>query len=471
MACNPLALSVAELDRRQAPPAAVAEDPVGHSDHELALRFTERHADDLRYVAVWDRWLIWDGKRWAVDARLRVFDLVRTLCRDVLAEHLNDQALTERQRFSLRNRLGSAATFWAVVKTAGSDPRHAVGVEQLDADPWTLNTPGGELDLKTGKLHPHDPAKLHTKVTAGTPGGECPLWCATLERVLPDPDLRAYLQRLCGYAMTGSAREHVAPFFIGGGRNGKGTIAHTMRRALGDYGLEIPAETLMESHNDRHPTEIAVLRGARLVVASEIDTGRRWNESRLKRLTGGDPISARYIGKDSFEFEPCHTLVILGNSKPGLRAVDEAIRARLHLVEFGVTIPEAERDTELGDKLAAEFGGILAWALAGSIEWQATGLAAPQAVTAATAAYLVGEDMVSAWIDEICIRGGQVTLKAAHASYRKWSECNGTVPLGRNGFADQLEARGFKRSKESRSGNPVFSGISVPVAPDLRFGE
>jgi putative DNA primase/helicase len=453
--------------RSDAPPD-VADLPPGLSDDELAGRFTERHADDVRYVAVWDRWLIWDGRRWAHDERRRVFDLVRCLCRDVLKEHLDDPALTPRQRAVLRSRLGSAATIWSVAKLAGSDPRHAVAVNDLDADPWLLNTPAGTWDLRTGTPWDHNPAELHTKITAANPVGQCRLFMATLERVLPDPEVRDYVQRLAGYALVGSAREHVLAFWWGAGRNGKGTIAHALRRALGDYGLEIGAEVLMESHHDRHPTELAVLRGARFVVASEIDSGRRWNEARLKRLTGGDPIRARYIGQDQFEFEPTHTLLIIGNAKPGLRSVDEAIRSRLHLVEFNVTIPEAERDTTVPERLREEHGGILAWALEGCRKWQEHGLNPPASVRAATAAYLACEDMIQAWIDECCEQGGQITLAVAHRSYRTWCDRNGAVVLGRNTFGDQLEAHGFTRTTDSRNKTPVFAGLTLPVTADLR---
>jgi putative DNA primase/helicase len=442
--------------------------PLGISDDDLAAWFTERHGDELRYVTAWDRWLIYDGCRWAHDERKRVFDLARKLCRDVLQQHLLDATLAPAQRKALRGRLGSAQTIYAIVRLAGSDPRHAVAVHDLDADPWRLNTPAGTLDLRTGAMSAHDPADLQTKVTAAPAEGHCPLFLATLALVQPDPAVRDYVQRLCGYALTGSSREHVLGFWFGGGRNAKGTIAHALRRAMGDYGLEIAAETVMESHNDRHPTELAVLRGARFVVASEIDSGRRWNESRLKRLTGGDPISARYIGKDLFEFEPSHTLLIIGNTKPGLRSVDEAIRSRLHLVSFDVTIPESERDTTVPDRLKAEYGGILAWALAGCLEWQKNGLTPPDAVRAATSTYLAGEDMVQAWIDEACERTGQITLAAAHRSYRTWCEGNGSPPLGRNSFGDQLEARGHRRGQDSRSRMPVFGGLSVVVADDWR---
>jgi len=452
------------------------DDPgieVGLSDHELALRFSERHKDKLRYVAAWDKWLIWDGKRWAPDEKKQVFDLSRKLCSDVLAEHFISGGLTDAQRANLRKRLGSAQTVYAVTKLAGNDQHyHAVTVAQLDSNPWELNTPGGIVDLRTGILSPHDPAKLHTKITAAYPHGECPQFLKILTKAQPNEEIRQYIQRVFGYGMTGSSRDHALSFWYGSGRNGKGTLAHAFRHAMGDYGLEVGSELFMETHNDRHPTEIAVLRGARFVAASEIDTGRKWNESRLKRLTGGDPISARYIGKDLFEFEPSHTLVIVGNQKPGLRSVDEAMRARMHLVDFAVTVPVEERDQELPEKLKAEYGGILAWALIGCQEWQRTGLKPPATVLEATSEYLDGEDSVANWISECCLKTGSLTLAAAHRSYREWCETNAAPLLGRNSFADQLENHGYKRPRDDKGKRAVtFAGLSLPLKKDSRNPE
>jgi P4 family phage/plasmid primase-like protien len=169
-----------------------------------------------------------------------------------------------------------------------------------------------------------------------------------------------------------------------------------------------------------------------------------------------------------FEFLPSHTLVIVGNHKPGLRAVDEAMRSRIHLIEFGVTIPEDERDTELPEKLKAEYPGIMAWALQGCLDWQDGGLKPPAAIKAATENYLACEDSIEQWIAECCERRGQITLKAAHSSYKNWCESNSQQPLGRNTFADQLEARGFRRVKDSRNKVPIFHGLMLPVPTDWR---
>jgi len=463
----------------ETPPADPIDDPgpdgpveIGLSDDELALRFSARYSDSLRYVAAWDRWLMWDGKRWAHDEKRKVFDLSRSICREVLEEHLA-MPMTDTQRKTLRKRLGDARTVYNVTKLAGSDPRHAVAVSELDAHPWLLNTPGGVVDLRTGAISPHDPKQLHTKVTAASIGGDCLAFLRVLREAFPDEEgepVRDYIQRLFGYGMTGSCRDHALSFWWGSGRNGKGTLAHAFRRALGDYGLEVGAELFMESHHERHPTEIAVLRGSRFVVASEIDTGRRWNEARLKRLTGGDPISARYIGKDLFEFEPTHTLLIIGNTKPGIRSVDEAMRSRLHLVEFCVTVPAENRDTTLPAQLEAEYGGILAWALVGCIAWQQKGLSPPKIVTSATDAYLEAEDSVAQWMAEKCQKSGSVTLAAAHRSYREWCEHNSGTALGRNAFADQLVSHGAVRKDDYRGKLEKFERLSLVITQQDSWG-
>lgn len=456
--------SIAALDDDSVMLAAISEDA-------LAETFTQRNRHTARFCAAWGRWLLWNGKRWEIDEKLRAFDLARETCRAVLTDRLTTLTdLTEAQRARLRLRLGSAQTIAAVLRIASASPAHAIAVDQLDADAWALNTPGGELDLRTGTLRAHDSYRLQTKITAAAPAADAPHFLRTLERVLPDPEVRRYVQRLAGYCLTGLVRDHVLPFCHGGGRNGKSVIVNAIKHALGDYALTLNPEVLMESRNDRHPTEVAVLRGTRLAVCSEVDSGRQWNESRLKRLTGGDPITARFIARDPFEFLPSHKLIVVANSKPGLRVVDDAIRGRIHLVSFGVTIPEGERDETLPEKLRAEAGGILGWALAGCLEWRQIGLAPPEAVRAATADYFESEDSIAQWISECCRPVGQITLAAAHASYREWCQANAAQPIGRNQFGDMLDARGYRRTPIRRRVF-VFTGLSLPVVAESRYAD
>jgi putative DNA primase/helicase len=247
-----------------------------------------------------------------------------------------------------------------VDRLARADRRHAATVDQWDSDAWLLNTPGGIVDLRTGDIQAHRPDAYCTKMTAVAPGGRCPQWHAFLKRVTGgDRELQAFLSRMVGYCLTADTREQALFFLYGTGANGKSVLLSTVTGIVNDYSKSAPIETFVASRSEHHPTDLAGLQGARLVTVTETEDGRRWDESKIKSITGGDRISARFMRQDYFEFTPVLKLVIAGNHKPGLRSVDEAIRRRLHLIPFTVTIPPAERDLSLSEKLRAEWGAYL----------------------------------------------------------------------------------------------------------------
>jgi putative DNA primase/helicase len=274
-------------------------------------------------------------------------------------------------------------------------------------------------------------------------------------------ELQSFLQRVIGYSLTGSTREHALFFWYGTGANGKSVFVSTISCLLGDYAKTAPASSFTASATEQHPTDLAGLRGARFVTAIETEDGARWAESKIKSLTGGDKIAARFMRCDFFEFIPEFKLVIAGNHKPGLRSVDEAIRRRLHLVPFTITIPEEERDPRLIEKLKAEFPGILAWAIQGCLEWQHHGLNPPAIVRNATADYLAGEDAIGRWLEddctseEVCWTSGA----ALFLDYRSWCERAGERPTSPKRLTQALEGRGFvqKRTSSARG----FSGIGL----------
>jgi putative DNA primase/helicase len=412
--------------------------PPAFTDEALALRFAEIHANNLRYVAAWGRWLYFDGKRWRWDETLLAFDKARHLCRQAAAEC----------NMKLSRVLASAKTVAAVERLAKADRRLAANVDQWDADPWAINMPSGMLDLRTGKLRPHRPDDYVTKMTGVAADVSCqiPVWSKFLERVMGgDTELVLFLQRLSGYALTGLTREHALFFMYGTGANGKTTFLNAIISCASDYHRTAPIETFTVATGERHPTDLAGLRGARLVTAVETEEGRRWAESKIKALTGGDKIPARFMRQDFFEYTPQFKLLIAGNHKPGLRSVDEAIRRRFNLIPFTVTIPPSERDEALPDKLKAELPGILAWMVQGCLDWKKRGLAPPKAVTSATEAYLEAEDALAAWIDECCQRDPKAWEKTAtlFASWSTWAEKTGEYVGSQRRFVERLESRGI----------------------------
>jgi putative DNA primase/helicase len=426
--------------------------PPAFSDEALALQFAERHADDLRYVAAWGRWLSWTGTHWRFDDTLQAFDHARIICREAAA------ACNETK---VASAIASAKTVAAVERLARADRRLAA-IDQWDSDPWLLNTPQGVVDLRTGERADHKSSYYMTHITAAAPGGRCPLFLAFLATITDnDKALQAYLQRVLGYALTGRTSEHSLFFGYGTGANGKGVLVNTVAKIMGTYHKTAPIETFTASNTDRHPTDLAGLRGARLVTATETEEGRRWAESRIKTLTGGDAISARFMRQDFFEYTPAFKLFITGNHKPGLRSVDEAIRRRLHLIPFAVTIPPEKRDQQLGEKLKKEYPGILAWMIEGCLRWQAMGLQPPKAVVDATAAYLAAEDAITAWIDEKCERDPSAWESSSNlfASWKFWAETNGEPPGSVKRLSQHLEARGFVPARRNTARG--FLGIKA----------
>ncbi len=411
--------------------------PPEYSDESVALNFAERNADRLRFVSETSKWYNWDGARWAPDETLLVFDLSRRICRDHAAKCSD---------IRVGSALASAKTVYAVERLARSDRRLAANVGQWDANPWILNTPGGVVDLKLGTLRDCEPADYLTKITAVAPGGECPIWRSFIDRITGgDHDLAEFLARMVGYMLTGSTTEHALFFCHGTGGNGKSVFLNTVSNILGDYACTAPIETFTASSIERHPTELAGLQGARLVGATETEENRHWAEARIKTVTGGDKVPARFMRQDFFEYVPQFKLVILGNHKPGLRSIDEAIRRRFNLVPFTVTIPAAHRDPTLSERLKSEWPGILLWALKGCQEWQRIGLSPPAIVADATAAYLEAEDTLQIWVGECCKcdPNGWAKTSDLFGSWRTYAASAGENAGTRKRFSQQLEARGF----------------------------
>jgi putative DNA primase/helicase len=431
-----------------------ASVPLAYTHEALALRFAERHLDRLRFVAAWNKWMLWADGCWRADDTLRAFSLTRLLLR---------QASATVNKRKIAQMLGDARTVAAVERLARADRRLTATTAQWDADLHLLNTPAGIVDLHDGTPSAHRLGAFMTRITAAAPGGDCPRWRRFLGEITAgDQDLQAYLQRVAGYCLSGSTREHALFFGWGTGGNGKGTFLNVLSDVYGDYAAVADMTTFTQTAHERHPCDLAALRGARLVTAGETEEGQRWAESRIKQLTGGDPVSARFMRQEFFAYTPTYKLFLTGNHRPGLRSVDPAIRRRLHLIPFPVHIPLSADDRRLRERLRREWGGILAWAIAGCLAWQRQGLAPPAAVTDTTNDYLGDEDVVTGWIAECCEPDPQQATYASvlFTSFASWLDDAKEFPRARRWLVSALQDRGYRRFRDQRAG-PNSGQIAV----------
>jgi putative DNA primase/helicase len=434
-----------------------SNESVEYSEDWLALALVNRHADEWRYVPRWGMWMHFRKGRWVQDERHRTLTYARKVCR---------AAATEGEDKSL----GKSATVIAVERLARCDERMATAVDEWDRDPWLLNTPGGTVDLRTGKIRPHVRSEYITKITAVAPVDTgCPLFLKFMGEITKgDAQLVSFIQRSLGYAMTGVTKEHALFFWYGTGGNGKSVLLNTITSILAEYHTSASMETFVESRfGDRHPTELAALRGAHMVTAVETEKGRNWAENKIKALTGGDPITARFMRQDFFTFTPNFTLVIAGNHKPSLRSVDEAIRRRLYLVPFTVNIPKEQQDKDLAEKLKAEQPAILQWLIQGCLEWQRLGLAAPKIVTDATAEYLADEDTITAWIEDRCVRRHDAweSTNELFKSYSDWAQKSGEKAGTKKEIREGLNKTNFMTFQRRERGNGYCGLVINPMMP------
>ncbi len=433
------------------------------TEDSAALEFARLFEGTLLFDHDAQSWFVWDESRWRRERTGLAFEWARNMVRDLSAG-----VEKPRERYALRKTSFASG----VERFARSSRTFATTSEDWNSDPFKLATPGGTVDLRTGELFPAEPSDRITKLTAVTPyvEAECPRWRQFIaETTNGDVGLARFLRQMCGYALTGDVSEHALFFIHGDGCNGKGVFINVVIKILGDYASTSSMDTFTASASDKHPTELAALHGARLVTASETEEGRQWAESRIKALTGGDRISARFMRCDFFEFDPTFKLVIVGNHRPVLRNVDDALRRRLNFIPF-VHRPAAP-DRQLEEKLKAEWSGILRWMIEGCLDWQANGLVRAKVVTEATDSYFGDQDLMEQWLDEMCDAepGNQWktgTSGELFASWRDYAAKAGEKPMSQKSFADAMQKRGFERY---RGGFGVRSFRGVRLKPKNEF--
>ena len=432
--------------------ASAAVTPEGMpSEDAVALAFVDRHTEHI-YVAPWHRWYTWDGMRWREDSTGKIYELIRNLVRALVAGGKAERSTA------------NASFVAGVEKLLRTDQRIVVLPEQLDADPWALNTQSGIVDLRTGELTEHSKDALCTRVANApcdvTKGAE--LWQEFLAGITQDDiELQFYLQRVAGYCATGVVSEDVLPYLFGIGANGKSSFAEAIAHVLGDYAKIFAAEVLMEAKGERHPTELAQFMGVRFALTSEPASNAAWNDSRIKSLTGDAVISARFMRGDNFTFARTHKTMVLGNHMPRLADVTHAIRRRVQMVPFRAVF-EATTPPGMRERLKAEAGGaILAWIVQGAAMWATAGTAPPQTVRDCTTDYLSDQDVVGEWLAERCTRDTKSfeLSGALHRNYSAWCEGQGHHPKSNAKLSEYLVSCGFK--KEHTAIGKVFRGLKL----------
>lgn len=437
-------------------PEVPADRKYNLTDAGNAERLWERHRARIRYVEEWKSWLVWDGTRWVQDKAL--VSLRRLALETVRAMYGEAQAEedTTRRAAVAKHALESERKSAINAMISMAEPLAAITANVLDRDHWLLNCPNGTVNLRTGKLRPHNPRDYITRIcrVAYDPQADRRLVDSTLATCVPDADMRAYLWRLWGYSATGDVGEHVLPIHYGKGRNGKGTFLNSIQAVLGDYATQVPTELLMETRGDSHPTDRATLFGIRLAVAVETEEGKQLKVGLVKQLTGGDPISTRRMREDFWTFLPTHTLQLATNHKPAIRDTTDSIWERVHLIPWTVQIPKEQRDTQLLAKLSAS-PGLLRAVVEGCVDYcRLKGLGVPEAIQAASATYREESDTLGEFVqDYITIReDGFVSNMDLYRSYKTWAEMYGHGVLSNKRFTQRMNEAGIGTPGHSSDG-------------------
>lgn len=472
-----------DLDSRNpvsAVPAAIPTSPQTRTWDDIGNggRFLDWHGRIARYVAESEGWALYEDGRW-VEVKSNI---VLGMAQKLLAETVptfelplysnivpaavgNKQPKSKQQEFrEWCDKQRMAARVEACVKMAAGRPGLQASTNDFDTTPHLFNALDTVIDLRTGERVEQAPELMMMKRggVAYSPLAPCHRWQAFLDRVMPDQEQQAYLQRIVGYSLTGDTTAQAFFIHYGKGANGKSVFLEVLRRAVGDYGQTIPRDALLAKKDSEHPTSIARMKGMRFMEVSETAPGRRLDEEVVKNLTGDANVTARYMGKDFYEFAPTGKIHYITNHLPLLSDADSIWR-RLHLIHWGVTIPTDEQNLRLAQEIiAGELAGVFAWAVRGAGAWYAQGLNAPHSMKEALEVYREESDIFGDFLREKTTRGDNLVtpLSEILASYTAWCFIsNIKKPMTRQSLSAILKERGFE-SKRTSSG-VAFKGIGL----------
>lgn len=452
------------------PPPPVSTNGVFNlTDLGNAERLADHYGHIVRYCYERKRWLVWTGKVWEWDAGAKVSILAKLAVRNIYHEAGNE--VDDKKRKEIANHAKASESdhrINAMVNLAQSEPGIPIEITELDTDPWLLNCLNGMVDLRTGRLIPHDKAKLITQIIPldYMPDAKCPQWLAFIDWLTgKDQDLATYIQRAIGYSLTGDVTEQIMFFIYGLGNNGKSTLTMTIRTLVAGYGERLDADDLMvkDRKSGGGPKEgIANLFKKRYALGSEVRDGRRLDVSQLKDMTGGETMKARHLYEREFEFMPTHKLWLYGNKKPSIHDTSLAVWRRVKLIPFSQTIPDDEIDRKLGAKLVGELQGILAWAIRGCLGWQQHGFNEPNSVATATQEYRHEQDLLGDYILDNCVLGASSSVLKSELrdNYEGWCRDNKIDLVQPRAFRSNLIERGITDFRGT-AGKHYWKGVRL----------
>lgn len=407
-------------------------------------------------------WRYWDGKRWKTDTTQEIMRRAKLTTRKIYIEASQEKDQDEREKLGKwAAQSESLPRLNAMIKLTES--AEAVDSNIWDKNIWLLNLKNLTINLKTSERYEHKKEDYITKLIDidYDPNAECPLWKNFLNRIVPHKEDQRFLQKAVGYSLTGATTEQCLFILYGLGANGKSTFINTIDAVISEYAEQTNSETLMVKQNQNQiPNDIARLAGARFVSAVETEGNKRLAESLVKRMTGGDKLSARFLNHEFFTFTPTFKIWIAVNHQPRIAGTDDGIWRRIHLVPFEVQIPETEQDENLPLKLLDELPGILAWAIDGASMWLIEKLGKSASVKSATERYREQSDVLNSFMEDCCtLSPNSLILKSElYEKYSAWTKQSGEYTLSKKTFGIRMLEKGFKDKK-----NPVWFWIGISL--------
>jgi putative DNA primase/helicase len=426
---------------------------VQFTDSTNATRLFTEYGKDIRYNMPWKKWLVWNGRQWELDRGYLIHDRGLKMIRGIYGELL--KAADYRDRLDIEKHAVQSESVRrrkALIEAASWIPELNVKTDDLDTDPWLFNVRNGTIDLKTGEIREHNPDDLITRIANVDydPSADCPHWKKFIMEIMNyNAELIHFIQNAAGWAITGDTSEQSMFILFGTGANGKSTFLNTIMNLLGDYAIATPTETFMRKSGDHISNDIARLRGTRFVTSIEVEEGRRLSEPLIKKITGNDKMTARFLYGEFFDFTPTFKLFMATNHKPVIKGTDHGIWRRIKLIPFTTRIEEENQDKHLEQKLMQEGAGILNWLIEGAMRWYAEGLKTPNVIVNATSEYRSEMDVIGNFIKECCIQTEGVSIRSRELfkSYQDWCDENNEHAVSERFFGLRLKELGLGQKR------------------------